>query len=355
MRGFNRQAWAVAMGYIGAVVGAGFASGQEIVQFFVVFDRYGLYGVLLSGALFAAMGALLFYICHRSRINGYQRVIRTLFGPRWGKLTDTLFSLFLFLGVCTMFSASGAVFYEHLYLNKTLGIGLTYLATILLLAGGVRGLVFSYNLLVPIKILLLLSIAGCGAFGMKNYAQIPAAYAPLFGYQYWAMAAVLYVAYNFALATAVLPEYQPLVNMRNGTAGAIGGGLGLGLMLCIYYLALSNFSPAVLHYEVPMLLIAGQVGTGAKLAYVCVLWIGILTTALANGYGLAQRVSDLTGIPYSASLCLIMTAALPLSFRSFASLVGTVYPLFGLLGISIMGGVIYRFVKVLSSPDIQKG
>jgi uncharacterized membrane protein YkvI len=42
----------VAFAYIGTVVGAGFASGQEILQFFSYFGYWGLVGLLLAAGLF---------------------------------------------------------------------------------------------------------------------------------------------------------------------------------------------------------------------------------------------------------------------------------------------------------------
>ncbi len=349
MIAFDRQAWWVACGYLGAVVGAGFASGQEIIQFFVVYDKWGLCGTLISGALFAVMGYLLFMVCYRERLNSYQGVLKTVFGARWGKLVDAFFSLFLFLGVCVMFAASGAVFYEHLNISKTLGIMVSCSLVTLLLIGGVKGLVLSYNLLVPVKILILLSVAGWGAFGLASCDEIQVVHKALLGHGHWALASILYVAYNFALATVLLSEYQSMVDIGSGVLGVVIGGLGLGFMLFIYYLALSNSGPMVLNYEVPMLLVAGRVGIGAKVAYICVLWIGILTTALANGYGLAQRISELTGMRYISSLCLVIICSLPLSFLSFSCLVGAIYPLLGFLGIPIMLGVLVHYLRLLTT------
>ena len=36
------------MAFIGVVVGAGFASGQEAMQFFVAFGKWGLWGIALA-------------------------------------------------------------------------------------------------------------------------------------------------------------------------------------------------------------------------------------------------------------------------------------------------------------------
>jgi len=40
-----------------------------------------------------------------------------------------------------------------------------------------------------------------------------------------------------------------------------------------------------------------------------------------------------------------MTLAIPLSMQSFSSLVAKIYPLFGVLGISIIAALLYRAIK----------
>lgn len=95
------------MGYLGAVVGAGFASGQEIVQFFVNYGSYGLPGALSATILFALMGGLLLYLAHCYRVSNYQDLLTKIAGERFGPVIDLLLAVFLFLGISTMFSASG--------------------------------------------------------------------------------------------------------------------------------------------------------------------------------------------------------------------------------------------------------
>lgn len=107
-------------------------------------------------------------------------------------------------------------------------------------------------------------------------------------------------------------------------------------MILFNYMALNKFLPVVLHYQVPMLYVAGDISPISKGIYTMVLWVGILTTAIANAYGFAQRFCHFTGISYSLSLLLTLILALPIAWQSFSVLVSKVYPLFGLLGIIIL-------------------
>jgi len=338
----------LAMGYLGAVIGAGFASGQEIVQFFVAYGLDGFKGACLATIFFFVLGGLLMYLAHTHQISHYQDMLNYLLGNRLGRVVDFLLAIFLFLGISTMLSASGAVFYEHLYLSKLLGIFLAYILIVILLVAGKKGLIFSYNVLVPVKILLLLIISGYAAFFVEgSQTESYAVYIRSEDSRIWIIASILYVAYNFALAMVVLTEYQNLSNRRHGITGAMWGGLLLGGLVIINYLSLSKFLPEVMHYEVPMLYVAGHINLAAKHIYTLVLWLGILSTAIANAYGFAQRFSKFTGLSYGLCLVLCVTMALPLSMQSFSGLVTKTYPLFGVLGISIIAALIYRATKEL--------
>ena len=45
--------------YVGTVIGAGFASGREIIEFFGVYGLKGIVGIIISGFLFSVLGSLL--------------------------------------------------------------------------------------------------------------------------------------------------------------------------------------------------------------------------------------------------------------------------------------------------------
>ncbi|NLB89438.1 MAG: hypothetical protein GX790_09515 [Syntrophomonadaceae bacterium] len=334
------------MGYIGAVIGAGFASGQDIIQFFVSFGLYGLKGVILAGILFGILGGMLLYIAHQKKISTYQDLLVILWGIRAAPIIDFLLAIFLFLGISTMLSASGAIFYEHINLSQGLGVFSAYVLTALFLIWGKNGLVTSFNVLVPIKIILIIVITVYAAFFISS-SQIGTytAFLRPEDIRFWGISSILYVAYNFALAMVILTEYQTLTDKKGAVAGGIWGGLVLGFLLLLTFLALSKFLPVVLHYEVPMLYVAGNISLTAKHFYTIVLWLGILTTALANTYGFAQRFAEFTGVSYKSCLIICLTLALPIAMQDFSVLVGKVYPLFGILGLFIVGALIYKFTK----------
>ena len=340
----------VGLGYLGAVVGAGFVSGQEVMQFFVANGRPGWWGAIIAAALFVMLAGILLRTAHQYRISDYQGMLALLFEGRVGVLFDLILAVFLFLGISIMLSASGAIFSEHLGWSRPVGIVLTYFAVLMALLGGKRGLVSSYNYLVPLKVMLLLAVNLYLVLNIMNEEvgnYLSMLHKP--GDYYWAIAAVLYVAYNFTLGMVILVEYQAITNLRQGVSGAMLGGLLLGMLLLLNFWALANNIPQVFDYEIPMLFVAGIISPKVKLCYILVLWLGILTTAIANTYGFTQRLSQYWGLSFKTMLFLTLSLALPLSWQSFSDLVGWIYPVFGIMGTIIIGNLVYRYIKDIVS------
>ena len=68
-----RNILSVVCGYVAAVIGAGFASGQEIISFFVKYGKYSIIGVLLFVYYF-------FGVCVCGFIGVCRKKYRNLFG-----------------------------------------------------------------------------------------------------------------------------------------------------------------------------------------------------------------------------------------------------------------------------------
>ena len=128
--------WKIAATYIGAVVGAGFASGQELSQFFLGYGPAGSYGIICAGLLFALWGAGLCELSARRRLADYSDYLRFLLGARWALYVDLVISLYLFCTVFIMLSAGNALFSENLGLPGGYGGLLTGLVILAVLWGG---------------------------------------------------------------------------------------------------------------------------------------------------------------------------------------------------------------------------
>ena len=68
----------VALAFIGLMVGAGFATGQEVIQYFISFGVWGLLGAVIAGILMIASGAVIINIGSYFLADEHLRVFRSV-------------------------------------------------------------------------------------------------------------------------------------------------------------------------------------------------------------------------------------------------------------------------------------
>ncbi|MEG6510397.1 hypothetical protein [Desulforamulus ruminis] len=325
--------------YIGAVIGAGFASGQEILQFFILYGYKGLLGVLVATILFAYLGAKVLELSVRLKCSNYQELLAYLLGPWAGSFMDKLSLFMLIGGLGVMLSGSGAVLQEYMGLPRWIGIGLALVFVIAVIFNGLRGLLAVNVILVPVK-LLAVAIIACLALAFKGLPQnLPVLSGQGVG-GHWLWASLLYVSFNMVVPLAVLSSMGRAVSKRVGIYAGLLGGLGLGVAVALVTLAGLAFYPEVAHYQVPMLYMASGVSSLLKPVFAILIWLAIMTTAIANAHGFASRLAPEGGRRYRVIGVLACFAVLPLTNIGFADLVKLLYPLFGYAGLLLLAALL---------------
>lgn len=342
------SSWQIAATYIGTMVGAGFASGQETLQFFSSYGTEGLLGILLATLGFGFSGALILRFSWQIRANSHAGLFRLLFGPSLGVVLDWLLNAFLFSTLLIMLAASGAVFEEHLGLTRWWGILLAILLALLVLSFEVKGILAANAWLVPLLILMILGISLYSlhyhSLTWEAMAQPPSGtgVAP-----HWLLASLLYLSYNTILSATILaPLGGQSQNSQHLAQGAWLGALGIGLLTVLIALVVLVHFPQVLDFEIPILYIVQPHPLFIRIIVILVLWTEIFTTLIANLFGLAARLQDIWGKPILFWSTLLLLTALLFSHYPFSLLVETLYPLLGYAGLIFLAALAYRFLKI---------
>src|SRR5690606_28136576 len=140
----------IAATYIGTIVGAGFATGQEILQFFTKYGQWGFYCILLATALFIWLGYKVMLLANRIHAKSYEDLNTALFGKLCGTIIS-LFMMLVLLGVsAVMLAGAGTIFEENWNLSYQLGLIVTALACLLLLRRGLSAIMVVNSIVVPI-------------------------------------------------------------------------------------------------------------------------------------------------------------------------------------------------------------
>ena len=84
----NRKIFQIASAYMSVIIGGGFASGQEVLQFFTNFGWMGVAGTIISGVLFAFLGMQIARIGTQLKVDSHKEVLQAIFGKQLSLLVD---------------------------------------------------------------------------------------------------------------------------------------------------------------------------------------------------------------------------------------------------------------------------
>lgn len=329
--------------FIGTVIGAGFASGQEILQFFGVFGYRGILGIVLATILFAVLSAIVLSRVYTYKLKSYDELINPIFGKLVGNVIEIIVTTFLFVGYCVMLSGSGAVFNEQFGLSYDIGIYIMALAAMITFLFNVKGLSVANSIIVPL-LLIGIIITSCSVI-MKDGLIL----SNLHGTKVattgnWFTSSILYVSYNSIPVIVILTTLRPILkDKKSSIKGGIVGGLLLGLIASLILISLLILYTDISTLNIPMLKVAERIGPLGRISYSVILLLAMFTTAIANGFGFIKRVSSYSSsnINYYFTIIIFSILTIPLAKLGFATLVKKIYPLFGYLGLLMFLGIIF--------------
>ncbi len=335
MGGF-RKVLALALTYIGAIIGAGFASGQELFHFFVRFGYLGLLGTAVAAIGFVVLAAVVFKVGVNRGISSYHQFLSFVLGKTFGKVADLCFSAYLFMGLVIMLAGCEAVFLESFGFAKGFGIILSSMILIGALLWKEGGVLALNTFLVPLIIFGALLIA---VLSWGKTAPIPITIETGPGFA-WLGSAIIYVSYNLIGGLVILLRFTQS-HRKEGFLGIVLGGLVLGVLAGLLSLALLNNYSTIAEREVPLLVLAENKNMFLGRAYGIVLWFAMLTTAVVDGAALALRTGN-TRLPYVLVILLLILVSALLANIGFSVLIKTIYPFFGYLGMALLVLILLR-------------
>jgi uncharacterized membrane protein YkvI len=344
-----KNTFKIASVYTGTILGAGFASGQEIKQFFIVYGYQSIYGIILSGILFALIGAVVLNKIYSNKIRSYDQYVIPLIGKGLGHFVELVVSLFMLSGFCVMVAGSGAIFDEGFGISREIGIIVMVGLCIIVFLNDIKGVVAVNEILTPV---MIIGIAFLGSYilifkdtGVMSFICVVQKVT-----HNWFSSALIYVSYNTLTIVVILTALCPLLTKRKvAIMGGILGGISLGVMAFILWAVMQMFYSEILPYEIPFLHIAMKKGRIIELIYTFILFSAMFTTAVSNGYGFMNRVIQWTGINKTLCVFAFCILSIPFAHMGFSNLVKGLYSFFGYLGLFMAVVTLFDGIKILIS------
>ena len=335
----------VAFLYMATIIGAGFASGQEIIQFFSMYYIGGFFGIILAGFLFSMVGCIVLNKVYSDRINNYDEFLFPMMGYFLGKITEFIVMLFMVCIMGVMVAGLGNILMELTGFEYRYCIVISALACLLAIMTNIKGIVTLSSFISPFLILGIIFVGfyiliskDTSVFSISSKVSVVS--------NNWVISAILYVSYNTILSTVILTSMLPYLKTKRVSiwGGLIGGGM-LGVTALILNCGLYFFYPHSITSEMPVLGIIQNNSITLSNIYSLVLIMAMFTSAVTSGYCLTERISTKMRVNYKIVAAVLCSLIIPMSSLGFSSLISTLYPVFGYLGLFLLFIILLQSVK----------
>mgnify|MGYP006894303129 FL=1 len=334
-----KKALAISMAFIGLIVGAGFASGQEALQYFVAFGTDGIWGAVLASVFMTITGIAVLQLGSYYQATEHTAVLGRISSRVTSWILDIATVITLFCIGFVMFAGGGANLQQQFGLPTW--IGATIMLVLVLLTGMLDVDKVS-TVIGAITPFVIVFIVGATVWTLvtsnPDWTTLDlASSAVVTSLPNWWLAALNYVGLSImtAVSMAIVIGGANLDTRAAGLGGLIGGFFFL-LMLMLLVLALFVSVSTVGQEDMPVLALINGIHPVLGVIMTFVVFGMIFNTAIGMFYALGKRLTRGNPARFRPVFIVACLIGFGLSFFGFRDLVSYVYPVLGYMGILML-------------------
>ena len=340
---------------IGTLIGAGFASGQEIYLFFFSYGINGLIGILISSILMGIIIAKTLLLVKEYKITTYKEFLEIFIKSGKNQKKETIKNIinivintFILITFFIMIAGFGAYFAQELGWSAIIGSVFLAIASFFVFMTNVKGVVKLSQILVPILIIFIVII------GILNVNEIHwnsiEKYVPQNSSLFYILSAVTYCSYNSILLIPVLITLKDyIVSKRQTKYIGIITTLIIIILSTILFLLLTRIDVDISKLEMPVVYVVSKMFKMLQFIYGFIILSSIFTTAISLGTSFLQNTAKSKNSYPQIALIMCIISVL-VSQIGFSNLIENLYPIFGYLGLI----QIFMIIKVKEVEKIRK-
>lgn len=348
---------------IGSVIGAGFASGQEINSFFYKYGIIGVLGIIISIFLISLIIYKVFLIIKKENINTYKNFLEIIFENKKknnkkiineknkikinkknnfkknnkklnkhlniSNITNIIINIFLIISFFIMIAGFGAYFNQEYNMNAMLGSSILAVICLIIFMNNVEGLLKINKYLIPILIFFMIIIGIKNINNLNiieiNNKKIINNFLPSI------LSGIIYASYNIILLIPVLITLKNKIKKNNIFLISFFSGIILFILSLIIYFLLINIKININQIEMPAVYVVGKYFPEFKKIYEFIILTSILTTAISEGISVLENMCK-TKKSYTQIAVILCITSVIFSKIGFSNLINLLYPIFGILG-----------------------
>ena len=269
------------------LVGGGYGTGREVIEYFTRLGPYGgLLAILVAFSIFALVLSLTFEIGRRFQAYDYRAFFQVLLGRGWF-LYEIVGFLMLMLSFAVLIAAASGVLADGFALPRWIGIVLVF---------SIIGVLEFFGREAVMRVLTFWSLvlyAVFITFLVKVYGAIPEDIASAFesaSYgEGWAKSGFLYAMYNMTAAPIILYVARDFETSRQSICSGIIGAVIAILPAIIFHVAFAGAGDSIASEEIPVYAMMKAYGMGGLMIAFTIMLFG---TLIETGAGVLQGVNE---------------------------------------------------------------
>lgn len=343
----DKKTISIILAYVGVLTGAGLASGQEIMQYFISFGKDGLFGLVGIGVLHIFVGGIILQLGSHFVAQSHIDVLEEVSEKFVTKFMDFALILNCFLMGFVMIAGAGSNLEQQFGLAPWIG---SLICTVLIIVVGMMDfekvtkvigfftpLVLVFTLVGAIYTIVNANpdFEALDSLGKSLGSSLPNIAVSTINY--FGLCMISSISMAFVLGGSRTDSSQARVG------GMLGGGLVAiltGLVGLTLFFALNDVKDA----DIPMQIILNNVHPYMGLAMSIIIFGMIFNTAISLFYSAAKRLS-LTEEKFKRNLVIFTLLGFALSFMGFKKLMALLYPILGFLGLILIIMLIVAWFK----------
>ena len=348
----NKKTIVIMLAYVGVVTGAGLASGQELMQYFVSLGTIGLIGAGVVGILHTLIGGVLLQLGSHYMATDHSDVFGEITNKYMSKFMDISLIFTCFVIGFVMIAGAGSNLNEAFNIKKS--VGQIICAGLIIIVGmldfeKVSKIIGSFTPFIIIFTLIGSIYTFVNYHPDLNYINIIArSYPSNFN-------SVIFSTFNYygmclmsGVSMGLVMGGEELNTKEAGIGGLLGGAIA-GLLGILISLTLFIRVEEVGDLDIPMLYVIEQINPILGIIMALVIFGMIFNTGVSLFYALARRFSNDNEKKFKIMLISLTLVGFILSFGGFKKLVATFYPIIGYVGIAMMLLLVLAWYKERSA------
>ena len=274
-----------------------------------------------------------FYIMQKDNLSTYSEFLEKTFGTRKKlviNVINNIINIFLLISFLVMLTGILAFFNQELGIDNILFSLFIVFISYFVLIRNLDGIIKINSILIPILIFFILFI------GAKYNATIDTNINLNLRNNItrnWVLGSLIYTSYNSVVLIPMLISLKKeITNKKQIKIISYFVGAIIGILAIIIYRLLFTLNVPINELEMPLVFVAGRLGKVYKYMYGIVILSAIFTSAISSGYAFLENTTKTTK-QYKIVCFILCISSIFVSQFGFSSLINTMYPIFGYLGL----------------------